>query len=27
LRKRFEPLPIVLWSALFGAFIVYVAVA
>jgi cation:H+ antiporter len=27
LRGRFEPLPIVLWSALFAAFIVYVAVA
>jgi cation:H+ antiporter len=27
LRGRFEPLPIVLWTALFGAFIVYVAVA
>jgi cation:H+ antiporter len=27
LRGRFEPLPIVLWSALFVAFIVYVAVA
>jgi cation:H+ antiporter len=27
LRGRFEPLPIVLWSALFGSFIVYVALA
>lgn len=27
LRGRFEPLPIVLWSGLFAAFIVYVAVA
>jgi cation:H+ antiporter len=27
LRGRFEPLPIVLWAALFVAFIVYVAVA
>jgi cation:H+ antiporter len=27
LRGRFEPLPIVAWSALFAAFIVYVAVA
>jgi cation:H+ antiporter len=27
LRGRFEPLPIVLWTALFGAFLVYVAVA
>jgi cation:H+ antiporter len=27
LRGRFEPLPIVLWTALFAAFIVYVAVA
>jgi cation:H+ antiporter len=27
LRGRFEPLPILLWSALFAAFIVYVAVA
>ncbi len=27
LRGRFEPLPIVLWSALFGAFIVYVSFA
>jgi len=27
LRGRFEPLPIVLWAALFAAFIVYVAVS
>jgi cation:H+ antiporter len=27
LRARFEPLPIALWAALFGAFIAYVAVA
>jgi cation:H+ antiporter len=27
LRGRFEPLPIALWAALFGAFLVYVAVA
>jgi len=27
LRGRFQPLPIVLWSALFAAFIVYVAVS
>jgi cation:H+ antiporter len=27
LRGRFEPLPIGLWTALFGAFLVYVAVA
>jgi cation:H+ antiporter len=27
LRGRFEPLPIALWTALFGAFLVYVAVA
>jgi cation:H+ antiporter len=27
LRGRFEPLPIVLWTALFGAFLVFVAVA
>jgi cation:H+ antiporter len=27
LRGRFEPLPIVVWTALFAAFIVYVAVA
>ena len=27
LRGRFEPLPIAIWAALFGAFIVYVAVA
>jgi RsiW-degrading membrane proteinase PrsW (M82 family) len=27
LRGRFEPLAIALWSALFAAFIVYVAVA
>jgi cation:H+ antiporter len=27
LRGRFEPLPIALWAGLFGAFLVYVAVA
>jgi cation:H+ antiporter len=27
LRGRFEPLPIGLWTALFGAFLVYVAIA
>ena len=27
LRRRFELVPILIWSALFGAFIAYVAVA